>query len=70
MLPVHGVPLLIALLVGLLLGLVVAGLMPGNRAGATCGTPARVRGDILAGMFVLAAFTMGVFVTYILLGPR
>jgi hypothetical protein len=69
MLPVHEVPLLIALLVGLLLGLVVAGL-PGNRAGATCETPARGRGDILSGMFVLAAFTMGVFVTYILLGPR
>jgi hypothetical protein len=60
--------LLIALLVGLLLGLIVAGLL-GNRAGANSETPARPRSDILSGMFVLAAFAMGVFVTYVLLGP-
>jgi hypothetical protein len=69
MLPVHGVPLLIALLVGLLLGLVVAGLLA-NSAGITCETPARPRSEILSGMLVLAAFAMGAFVTYILLGPR
>jgi hypothetical protein len=68
MLLAHGAPLLLALLVGLLLGLVVARL-PGNRAGAACETPARVRGDLLSGMLVLGAFIMGAFVTYVLLGP-
>lgn len=69
MLPVHGVPLLIALLVGLLLGLVGAGLLA-NSAGITCETPTRPRSEILSGMLVLAAFAMGAFVTYVLLGPR
>jgi len=67
MLPIHGVPLLLALLVGLLLGLVVAGLL-GNRAGAPGETSARATFDILSGMLVLAAFAMGAFVTYVLLG--
>ena len=67
MLLAHGAPLLLALLVGLLLGLVVAGLLA-NRAGTTSETPARPRGDILPGMLVLAAFAMGAFVTYVLLG--
>ena len=69
MLLAHGAPLLLALLVGLLLGLVVAGLLA-NRAGTTGETTARPRSDILSGMLVLAAFTMGAFVTYVLLGPR
>jgi nitrate reductase gamma subunit len=69
MLAIPEVPFLLALLVGLLLGLVVAGLLT-NRAGATREAPARPRSDILSGMFVLAAFAMGVFVTYVLLGPR
>ena len=68
MLPVYGVPLLLALLVGLLLGLVVAGLL-GNRAGVAREIPARVRDDMLSGMLVLGAFAIGVFVTYVLLGP-
>ena len=65
----HGAPLLLALLVGLLLGLVIAGLLA-NSAGMTCETPARPRSEILSGMLVLAAFAMGAFVTYVLLGPR
>ena len=69
MLPAHGAPLLLALLVGLLLGLVIAGLLA-NSVGMTCETPARPRSEILSGMFVLAVFAMGVFVTYVLLGPR
>jgi hypothetical protein len=69
MLPVQAVLLLMVLLVGLLLGLVVSGLLA-NRAGTTGGTTARPRSDILSGMLVLAAFTMGAFVTYVLLGPR
>jgi len=69
MLPAHGAPLLLALLVGLLLGLIVAGLLA-NRAGATREAPARPQSDILSGMFVLAVFAMGVFVTYVLVGPR
>jgi hypothetical protein len=69
MLPAHGAPLLLALLVGLLLGLVIAGLLA-NSAGMTCETAARPRSEILSGMLVLAAFAMGAFVTYVLLGPR
>ncbi len=69
MLPVHGVPLLIALLVGLLLGLIVASLL-GKSAGANSETPARAQVDMLSGMLVLGAFAMGVFVTYVLAGPR
>ena len=69
MLLAHGAPLLLALLVGLLLGLVIAGLLA-NSTGMTRETPARPQGDILSGMFVLAVFAMGVFVTYVLLGPR
>ena len=68
MLAIREVPFLLALLVGLLLGLVVAGLLT-NRTGATRETSARPRSDILSGMFVLAAFAMGAFVTYVLLGP-
>lgn len=62
MLPVQGVPLLLALLVGILLGLATEGLLR-NRL------PAR-RSDLLSGMLVLGAFAMGAFVTYVLLGPR
>jgi hypothetical protein len=69
MLLAHGAPLLLALLVGLLLGLVVAGLLA-NSAGAPGETTARPSSDNLSGMLVLAAFTMGAFVTYVLLGPR
>jgi hypothetical protein len=69
MLLAHGAPLLLAFLVGLLLGLVVAGLLA-NRAGTSGETTARPRSDNLSGMLVLAAFTMGAFVTYVLLGPR
>jgi hypothetical protein len=69
MLLAHGAPLLLALLVGLLLGLVIAGLLA-NTAGMTRETPARPRSEILSGMLVLAAFAMGAFVAYILLGPR
>ena len=67
MLLAHGAPLLLALLVGLLLGLVVAGLL-GNRASANSEIPARPRSEMLSGMLVLAAFAMGAFVTYVLLG--
>ena len=69
MLLTHGAPLLLALLVGLLFGLVMAGLLA-NSAGMTCETWARLRSEILSGMLVLAAFAMGAFVAYILLGPR
>ena len=68
MLLAHGAPLLLALLVGLLLGLVVAGLLA-NRAGMTCESTVRPRSEILSGMLVLAAFTMGAFVAYVVLGP-
>jgi hypothetical protein len=69
MLLAHGAPLLLALLVGLLLGIVVAGLLA-NSTRMTSEAPTRPRSEILSGMLVLAAFAMGAFVTYVLLGPR
>ncbi len=61
------VPLLLALLVGLLSGLTTAGLLRewGRR---TAVTTASEQGDLLAGMLVLAAFALGAFTTYVLIG--
>jgi hypothetical protein len=67
MLSVHEVPLLFALLVGLLLGLATGALLR-NRTNGTAEASQGARGDVLTGMLVLAAFAMGAFVTYVLLG--
>ncbi len=61
------VPLLLALLVGLLLGLTTAGLLRA-RVRRTAAATASGQSDLLAGMLVLAAFALGAFTTYVLIG--
>lgn len=64
---VHAIPLLISILIGLLLGLITWGFLRAwgrefDRA------PIEVRDDVLIGLLVLAAFALGIFLTYALLG--
>jgi hypothetical protein len=66
MAPMHAVPLLLSLLVGMALGLVAWGLMRGRHQGrgdALMQTP----DGMLLGLLALAAFAMGVFLTYLVL---
>jgi hypothetical protein len=61
------IPLVVSLLVGSLLGLVTVGLLRLGRSPAEGHWPGS--GDLLlAGLSALAAFAMGVFVTYLLFG--
>jgi len=61
------VPLVISILVGLLLGLVTVGLLRLRRSPTEGSWPGG--GDaLLLGLLALAAFAMGIFVTYILFG--
>lgn len=62
----HAVPLLLSLLVGLLIGLVGWGFLRSQSHEASdilMGT----RDDVILGLLVLAAFALGVFLTYLLL---
>jgi hypothetical protein len=66
MAPVHTVPLLLSLLVGLVLGLLAWGLVRGRgHAGSDAQMPAP--DGMLLGLLALAAFAMGVFLTYLVL---
>lgn len=61
------VPLLVSVLVGFLLGLVTVGLLRLRRSPAGDSLPET--GDpVLLGLLALAAFAMGVFLTYVLFG--
>ena len=62
----HAVPVLLAILVGLLFGLLAWGFLrvQGPNAGETL---MGVRDDVLTGLLVLAAFTLGIFLAYILI---
>lgn len=64
---VGAVPLLISVLVGLLLGLVAVGLVGLTRRPAEGSWSASGDGLLLA-LLALAAFSMGVFLTYIAFG--
>jgi ABC-type Mn2+/Zn2+ transport system permease subunit len=61
------IPILLGVLVGAVLSLVVWGLqrsrsrVPGDSVMGT-------QGDVLLGLVVLAAFALGVFLTYVLFG--
>jgi hypothetical protein len=59
----QAIPVLLAILVGLLFGLLTWGFLRvrGREAGdASIG----IRDDVLLGLLVLAAFSLGVFLTY------
>jgi hypothetical protein len=61
------VPLVISILVGFLLGLVTVGLLRLRHSPAEGYVPAT--GDaLLLGLLTLAAFALGVFLTYVLFG--
>jgi hypothetical protein len=62
----HAIPVLLAILVGLLFGLLAWGFlrMQSREAGEAL---IEVRGDVLTGLLVLAAFALGVFLTYMVI---
>ncbi|MFN2185493.1 MAG: hypothetical protein ACK2UU_16005 [Anaerolineae bacterium] len=64
---VGAVPLLISVLVGLLLGLVSVGFLGLVRRPAE-GNWATTGDGLLLGLLALAAFAMGVFLTYLVFG--
>jgi hypothetical protein len=59
------VPLLVSLLVGFLLGIVAWGVLR-NRARGSADTDMGTSDDLPLALLVLAAFTIGVFLTYVL----
>ncbi len=61
------IPVLLSLLVGLVLGLVTWGVVR-SRSHMLGDARLGARGDILLGLLVLAAFALGVFLTYALMG--
>jgi hypothetical protein len=60
-------PLVISILLGFLLGLVTVGLLR-LRSSPTEGSLPGTNDALLLGLLALAAFAMGVFLTYILFG--
>ena len=63
----HAILILLTVLVGAVLSLVVWGLQRARShilGDSVMGT----RGDVLLGLLVLAAFALGVFLTYVLIG--
>jgi hypothetical protein len=68
MLSGHAVPLLLIVLVTLVLSLVGWGFMRSTRRGIV-DTPREARSDVLLGLLLLAAFALGVFLTYVLMVP-
>jgi hypothetical protein len=63
----HAIPILLSILVGAVLGLVVWGLQR-TRSHVVGDSVMGTRGDVLLGLLVLAAFALGVFLTYVLTG--
>ena len=63
---VYVIPILLVVLIGLVLALVTWGLNSQNeRAGSLL---MGARGDVLVWLLILAAFTLGIFITYVLMG--
>jgi hypothetical protein len=62
----QAIPVLLAILVGLLFALLVWGSLR-TRAHRTGGTSAGTGDDVLTGLLVLAAFALGVFLTYMVI---
>ena len=61
------IPLVISIMVGFLLGLVTVGFLR-LRHSPTEGSLPRTGDGLLLGLLTLAAFAMGVFLTYLLFG--
>ena len=65
--PRSGIPILLGVLVGAVLGLVVWGLQR-SQSHVIGDSEMGIRGDVLLALLVLAAFALGVFLTYVLIG--
>jgi len=63
---VYVIPILLGVLIGLMLALVTWGLRSQNQR--TGSLLMGARGDMLVWLLILAAFTLGIFVTSILMG--
>jgi hypothetical protein len=63
----HAIPILLSVLVGAVLVLSVWGLQR-SRSHVTGDSVMGTRGDVLLGLLVLAAFALGIFLTYVLIG--
>jgi hypothetical protein len=61
------IPLVISIMVGFLLGLVAVGLLRLRRSPAEGSLPG-TSDALLLGLLALAAFALGVFLTYVLFG--
>jgi hypothetical protein len=68
-LAVEAVPLLLSAVIGFILGLLTLGLARSTRLRGGDASP-ETRDDLLLGLLVLAAFALGGFVLYILVGFR
>ena len=67
MLSRNAMPILLGILVGAVLGLAVWGLQR-SQSRVVGDSVMGTQGDVLLGLLVLAAFALGVFVTYVLIG--
>lgn len=65
----HAAPLLLSLLVGLLLSLIVWDVLYARRR-AVNDALMKHQDEFLLGLLILAAFALGVFVTYLLLSTN
>ena len=65
--PVYMIPIVLGVLIGLLVALLTWGLWhsQNQRTGSLI---VGARGDVLMGLLILAAFTLGIFVAYLLMG--
>ena len=63
----NAIPILLSVLVGAVLSLVVWGLRR-SRSHVVGDSVMETRDDVLVGLLVLAAFALGVFLTYVLIG--
>jgi hypothetical protein len=67
MLSGHAILLLLTILVGLLIGLMMWGVYRARIRKADSVMPGS-RDDVLLGLMILAAFSLGIFLTYALVG--
>ncbi|MBI3942122.1 MAG: hypothetical protein HY326_03845 [Chloroflexi bacterium] len=66
---IHAAPFLLAVLLGVLFGLLIWGVWGKRYKKVEYGSMGH-RNDILLGLLVLAAFALGVFITYVVLNAN